>query len=547
MEHEPRMRINPTRMASKNFDFIIVGAGSAGCLLANRLSADPSHNVLLVEAGHSDRRLWSQLPIGYYRTIYNERYSRVFDTEPSQGTNGRGIKWPRGRIIGGSSSINGLIFIRGQPQDFDDWQDMGASGWSYQDVLPYFRKLECYASGENQYRGNMGELKVDDLRLRHPACEAWLEAAKNWGLPALDDFNGTESFGRGRYQLSLDGRWRSSSSRAFLWPALKRSNLSVVSGALVERVIIEKRRAVGIAYGKNGQSMQAFGGRIILSAGTLQTPQLLQLSGVGPAPVLKRHGIDVVLDMAAVGQNLQDHYQMRTIVKVENSLSLNSDIRNPFKIAGWIFDWLKDGSGMLSVGAGQVGAGACTKYAEGRRPDIQILVMPLSVDKPGEPLHNYPGFTVTVWQCHPLSRGSIEIQSRDPRVQPRISPNYLSHPHDRKVLVEGVKILREIYRQPPFAELWSEEIVPGENVTSDEAILEAVKSGGGTVFHPAGTCRMGSDDQAVVDPELRVREIAGLYIVDASVMPKVASANINAAVLMIGEKAAAHILTHEGG
>ena len=284
------------------------------------------------------------------------------------------------------------------------------------------------------------------------------------------------------------------------------------------------------------------GGTIILSAGALQSPQILQLSGIGPSNILKKQNIKTIIDNDAVGKNLQDHYQMRTIVRMKNKLSLNSDSQNPLKLAKWAFDWLKDGSGVLSIGAGQVGAGMCTKYADGQRPDIQLLVMPLSVDKPGEPLHDFPGFTTTVWQCHPRSKGSVEIQSSDPRVQPKISPNYLSDPHDQKVMIEGVKIIREIHKKEPFRNFWDEELVPGSEAKSDEQILQTINGNGGTVFHPVGTCRMGPEKHSVVDPKLRVHGIANLYVADASVMPKITSANTNAPSLMIGEKAAAIIL-----
>ena len=527
-----------------SYDFIIIGAGSAGCLLANRLSANPLHKVLLIEAGGSDRHFWSRIPIGYFKSIYNKKFSRVFETEPSEGSGGRAIKWPRGRIIGGSSSINGLVFIRGQKEDFDDWQSLGADGWDFQTVLPFFRKLEGYKGGESQFRGNFGELKVDDLRLHHPACEAWLKAARDWGLPHIDDFNELDSFGAGRYQLTLDGRWRSSSATAFLHPAAKRSNLTILPNSFVQKINFSGKRATGVEV-KCNQSIKTFEGKkIVLSAGALQSPQILQLSGVGPASLLNKQGVEVVHNAKGVGQNLQDHYQMRTIVQMRNGLSLNADTRNPLKMALHCLKWLRDGSGILSVGAGQVGAGACTKYAKDGRPDIQLLVMPLSADKPGESLHEYPGFTVTVWQCHPKSRGSVEIQSKDPQKAPRIQPNYLSDNHDQNVMIDGVKIIRDIYKKPAFRDLWDTEILPGKDVRSDSEILNCIRSNSGTVYHPVGTCRMGTDEAAVVDPELRVNGVESLYVADASVMPKITSANTNAPSLMIGEKAAHHILQH---
>ena len=522
------------------YDYIIIGSGSAGSVVANRLSADPDARVLVLESGPADNNFWLKLPIGYFRSIYDPRFSRVFDTEPGEGDGHRGIVWPRGHVVGGSSSINGLVFIRGQHEDYDDWAAQGADRWSFNELLPHFKAIETNTGGDSAYRGRDGELQVSNLRNQNPACAAWLAAAQEFGLPFNSDFNAATTYGVGEYQLSIGQRFRASAATAFLKPALKRSNLILETNAHVTKIIIERGRAVGVEWVSNGKRLTARAtSEVVLSAGSIQSPQILQLSGVGPAPLLKRHDIDVIVDSPEVGENLQDHYQIRMVVKLKHKISLNDDVRNPLKLARMGLDWMLAGKGPLTVGAGQVGGAACTRHAINGRPDIQFNVMPLSVDKPGMPLHKYSGFTSSVWQCRPQSRGSVRIQSNDVFQQPKITPNYLSSKLDRDVMVDAIKIMRQINSQPAFRDLWDDEMVPGSDQQTDKQILDSIRNGGGTVFHPVGTCRMGSDERSVVDPELRVRGVDGLRIIDASVMPSITSANTNAPTLMIGQKGAA--------
>ena len=533
-----------TSTLKTGYDYIIVGGGSAGCVLANRLSAHPAIRVLLLEAGADTNHLWLKLPVGYFKTIYDPRFSRLFDIEPQNETGNRQVKWPRGRLLGGSSAINGLLYIRGQHEDFDGWEALGATGWDYRAVLPYFKKSERYAGGESQYHGASGELEVSHLRNDHPYTAAWIAAAVEAGCKRNTDFNGAVSEGVGAYQLTIGSRFRCDAKAAFIQPIRHRANLTILTGAHVTRVLLKNQRAMGVEWLQNNLVYQACADKeVIVSAGALQSPQILQLSGIGDSALLAKHGISVAADSPEVGQNLQDHYQARVIVKLKKKLSLNHAVRSPIGLVKMGAQWLFQGRGPLTVGAGQVGGMAQTHLATDARADILFNVMPLSVDKPGDPLHRFSGFSASATQCRPYSRGTVAITSPDPFAAPRIVANYLTDARDIKTLVAGLELLRSIYQQPSFRELITgEEYLPGNHVITQEGLAHFARQHGGTVFHPTGTCRMGGDAASVVDARLCVRGIERLRVVDASVMPTLVSTNTHAAAVMIGEKGAAMIL-----
>jgi len=525
-----------------NFDFIICGAGSAGCVLANRLSADGRYRVLLLEAGAPDRNPWIHIPVGYYRTMHNPKTDWCYVTDPDPGLDGRRINWPRGKVLGGSSSINGLVYIRGQHQDYDHWRQLGNVGWGFDDVLPYFKRSEGQERGGDDLHGADGPLKVTDPRIRRPLCDAFIAAAENAGIPRNDDFNGAEQEGVGYFQTTIHRGRRCSSAAAFLKPATGRSNLKVVTGAHTERVLFDGKRTVGVRYQVNGQSTDAHAAAdVVLCAGAIGSPQILELSGIGDQSRLGELGITAIHHLPGVGENLQDHLQVRSIYKTRRPITLNDEVNNPLRKM-WIgLEYLLWRRGPMAMAASHVSLFTRTA-PEVATPDIQFHFQPLSADAPGKGLHRFSAYTSSVTQLRPESRGSVHIRSADALAHPAIQPNSLSAPRDQDVTVAALNLSRDICARPPLADETASEYLPGPNVQGDEALLRYAHETATTIYHPVGTCSMGRGNGAVVDDRLRVHGLEGLRVIDASIMPTIVSGNTNAPAIMIGEKGADMIL-----
>ncbi|AGT08910.1 GMC family oxidoreductase [Paracoccus aminophilus] len=531
------------------FDIIIVGAGSAGCVLANRLSASGKLRVLLLEAGGSDRRFMIRMPIGYGHSFYNPKVNWRFETGPQEALGGRNSYWPRGKVLGGSSSINAMVFVRGQREDFDDWKAEGNPGWGWDDVLPHFKAIESFERGADDYRGGSGELAVTDMTPSvHPLCHDWLDATEEAGMRRTRDYNGAAEEGTSVYQISARKGVRASTATAFLRPAMGRANLTVVTGALARRVLFEGNRAVGVEYETNGQIQTARAWReVVLSAGAVQTPMLLQHSGVGPGEVLRRFGKPVVKDMPGVGRNLQDHLGIDYLFRSKVP-TLNSQLR-PWLgriMLGMRYVLFRNGPLSLSVNQ----AGGFVRSRPGLdRVDQQLYFSPVSYSKPKPGVRRltmpdpFPGFFIGVQPCRPDSRGRIEISAADPHAAPLIEPNYLASQNDIDQMLDGVRLVRRISEQPAIAKYIETEMQPGREVQSEEALIADIRARSGSVFHASCTCRMGPDPaRDVVDARLRVHGIEGLRVIDASVFPNVTSGNINAPTIMVAQKGAAMML-----
>jgi choline dehydrogenase len=536
-----KRRLQETGVMQQEVDYVIVGAGSAGCVLANRLSADPSNVVLLLEAGGPDTSPWIHIPVGYFKTMHDPELDWCYRTEADDAVAGRSIDWPRGKVLGGCSSLNGLLYVRGQREDYDRWAELGNTGWSFRDVLPYFRKSEDQEHGASEYHGAGGPLKVSDLRLRRPIADHFIAAAQEIGIPFNADYNGATQEGVGYFQQTAYKGLRWSTAKGFLKPVRDRRNLIVQTHAQTRKVLFNGKEATGIEYMHEGvvKTVRARV-EVILAAGAIGSPQILQNSGVGPVSVLDNAGVQVRHALPGVGRNLQDHLQVRLVFKTRER-TLNDEVNNPLKKALIGLQYALSRTGPLTLAASQV-AIFTRSSPELARPDIQFHMQPLSADKPGQGAHPFSAFTSSVCQLRPYSRGSVEIRSNDPLRYPAIHANYLSDERDHPVVIGGIKVARRIAAAPSLGKHIVSEFIPGPQYRSDAELLEVARKFSQSIYHPAGTCKMGSDALAVVDERLKLRGIGRLRVVDASIMPELVSGNTNAPVIMIAEKAADMIL-----
>jgi len=527
------------------YDYIIVGAGSAGCLLANRLSADPASRVLVLEAGGRDNWIWFHIPVGYLFAIGNPRSDWCFKTEPEEGLNGRSLSYPRGKVIGGSSAINAMVYMRGQAADYDHWRQLGLTGWGWDDVLPYFKRHEDYFLGESDLHGSGGELPVQEPRVRWDVLDAFRAAAEQANIKSVADFNTGDNEGCCAFHVNQKRGRRWSAATAFLKPVLHRPNLRLETGCLVEGIVFDAKRAAGVRWRQGGETRMArCRGEVILAAGSIGSTQIMLLSGVGPAQHLAEHGIPVVTDRPGVGANLQDHLQLRLIYKVDGIRTLNERYHAPLGLAGMLAEYVLFRRGPLTMAPSQLGL-FTRSDTDQPRANLQYHIQPLSLDRFGEPLHTFPAFTASVANLQPTSRGRIRLRSRNPADAPAIKPNYLSTDQDRRIAVQSIRVTRRIVAQPALAPYHPAEYLPGVSVRDDDeqALMKAAGDIGTTIFHPVGTAKMGlaSDPMMVVDGELRVAGVERLRVVDASVMPTITSGNTNAPTMMIAEKGAALI------
>ncbi len=525
-----------------SFTYVIVGAGSAGCVLANRLSADPRNRVALLEAGGHANYFWVHVPVGYLYCMGNPRMDWRFKTEAEPGLNGRAINYPRGRLLGGCSAINGMIYMRGQAADYDHWRQLGLTGWGWEDVLPYFRKSEDNADGADEMHGAGGEWRVEDQRLHWPILDAVRDACEEIGIPKIRDFNRGDNFGSSYFKVNQRHGLRVTAAKAFLDPVRHRKNLAVFTKTQAKRILFEGKRAIGVSFDRGGREELVRADReVILAAGAIGSPQLLQLSGVGPAGLLADFNIPLVAEHPDIGANLQDHLQLRLIFRVKNALTLNERAGSLLGRALIGAEYALRRSGPMSMAPSQLGVFAKSDPAFAT-PNLEYHVQPLSLDKFGEPLHSFPAITMSVCNLRPEARGSVCIKSADWKEQPAIKANYLSTSMDRQVAADAIKLTRRIIRTHALKRYEPSEFLPGEHLASDEELAKAAGDIGTTIFHPVGTCRMGADERSVVDGALKVRRVAGLRIADASVMPTITSGNTNSPTIMIAEKASDMIL-----